>query len=91
LDDLLEGLQADLGVLAAFFHWGLGAGGNLGKCALLVFNLLLGGGADVLDEHARHVGVYGLEHVFDQACAVDNSESCPSALGPSLKYFELGA
>jgi hypothetical protein len=45
---LLEGLQADLGVLAAFFHWGLGAGGDLGECALLVLDLLLGGGADVL-------------------------------------------
>jgi hypothetical protein len=84
-------LQADLGVLAAFLHWGLGAGGNLGKCALLVLDLLLGGGADVLDEHARHVWVYGLEHVFDQACAVDNSESCQGAPRPSLKYFELGA
>jgi hypothetical protein len=30
LDDLLERLQADLGVLAALFHWGLGAGGDLG-------------------------------------------------------------
>jgi hypothetical protein len=88
---LLEGLQADLGVLTALFHWGFCASGDFGECALLVFNFLLGRGADVLDEHARHVWVYGLEHVFDQACAVDNSESCPSALGPSLKYFELGA
>jgi hypothetical protein len=70
-----EGLQADLGVLTALFHWGLCAGGDFGECALLVFDFLLGCGADVLDEHARHVWVYGLEHVFDQAGPVDNPKA----------------
>jgi hypothetical protein len=45
---LLEGLQADLGVLAALLHWGLGAGGDLGEGALLVFDFLLGCGAYIL-------------------------------------------
>jgi hypothetical protein len=75
LDDLLEGLQADLGVLAAFLERRFGAGADLCEGALLVFDLLLGGGADVLHQHGGHVRVHGLEHVFYEADPVDDTEA----------------
>jgi hypothetical protein len=70
LDDALEGLEAELGVLAGFFEGGLGAGGDFCELDLLVVDFLLGGGIDIFDEEFGHVGVDGGEKESDEADAV---------------------
>jgi hypothetical protein len=61
LDDVLEGLQAELEVLALAFERRLGAGGDFCELDLLVVDLLLAGGLGVADEELGEIWVDGTE------------------------------